>query len=293
MTDPRRVTILGASSRLGRPLIRFLQQRDWRIVAAARSIGKLDEAWRQNARRFDLAEPESLRTVLADAGMVVSCLEVQHAPQILAALPPEHADRLVLIGSTRMFTRFPDALAERLRAGAEAFTQSGKPGVLLLPTMIYGAEDDLNVRRIADYIRRFGVVPLPAGGRSLVQPIHVQDVAACIEAALLRPEALGPPIAIAGPQPLPYREMARAIGAAIGRRPLILPVPQALLLLLAGLTRLLPFLPEIRRDEVMRLSEDKAFSIDAMRQRLGVAPMGLEKGLALTFRSSLPARMPA
>ena len=37
--------------------------------------------------------------------------------------------------------------------------------------MIYGAEGEDNVRRLAALLRRLPVVPLPEGGRALVQPI--------------------------------------------------------------------------------------------------------------------------
>ncbi len=280
---PRRVTVLGASSRLGRPLLRHLQSNGWQVIAAARSPHKLDVAWEAEARPFRLEEPASLQAALADAEAVVSCLEVQHAPQILSALPPGHAGRLVMIGSTRMFTRFPDALAARLRGGADAFLHSGKPGILLLPTMIYGAEDDLNTRRIAAFIRRFGIIPLPAGGRSLIQPVHVADVCASIEAALLHTEISSASIVAAGPQAMRYRDFVRAIGAAIDRRPLVLPLPLSLLLLLAALTRLLPFLPSVQRDEILRLCEDKAFPTEAMCEQLGVVPMPLAEGLRRSF----------
>ena len=55
---------------------------------------------------------------------------------------------------------------------------------MLHPTMIYGAEGEDNVRRLEALMRRLPNVPLPAGGRSLVQPIHQSDVTRAILAAL-------------------------------------------------------------------------------------------------------------
>jgi hypothetical protein len=52
---------------------------------------------------------------------------------------------------------------------------------------------------------------------------------------------------------------------------------------LAWCTRLLPGLPSIGADEIRRLTEDKAFDIAPMRDILGVMPIPLEQGLALTF----------
>ena len=88
---------------------------------------------------------------------------------------------------------------------------------------------------------------------------------------------------IAGPAPLPYADFVRAVAAAAGvSRPRIVPVPAAVLLALAPLTRL-PGLPRILPAEIRRLLEDKAFGIEAMRSRLGLDPIPLAAGLSLTF----------
>lgn len=187
------------------------------------------------------------------------------------------------MGSTRVFSNLPDPNIAQLQASIAALADSDIPGVMLHPTLIYGAEDENSLKRIAVYIRRLGVIPLPDGGKVMLQPIHVEDVAACIDAALQRDEAVGEPIVIAGPDRISYRELVLAIGSAIGRQPLILPVPGMLLEVAALLTSALPFLPRIRRDEVRRLTEDKTFPIDDMIRRLAVTPMPLAEGLRRTF----------
>ncbi|MBV9750278.1 MAG: hypothetical protein JO157_15845 [Acetobacteraceae bacterium] len=59
-------------------------------------------------------------------------------------------------------------------------------------------------------------------------------------------------------------------------------MPVLPLRVLAPLTRL-PGLPRVREAELRRLTEDKAFDIAAMRERLGVEPIPLETGLAALF----------
>jgi hypothetical protein len=44
-----------------------------------------------------------------------------------------------------------------------------------------------------------------------------------------------------------------------------------------------PRLPRIGGDEIRRLMEDKAFDTAPMRTLLGIEPIRLEQGLALTF----------
>ena len=105
---------------------------------------------------------------------------MQHA--VLAAAPPDA--RFVFLGSTRKFTSWPDAHGNGVLAGEAAFLASGRPGVMLHPTMIYGAQGEDNVQRLAALLRRLPFVPLPGGGTALVQPIHQDDVTRAIRAAL-------------------------------------------------------------------------------------------------------------
>jgi nucleoside-diphosphate-sugar epimerase len=213
---------------------------------------------------------------------VVSCAHARHAAALIAAAP--EAAVLVMLGSTRKFTRWPDAHGNGVLAGEAALRESGRSGVMLHPTMIYGAQGEDNVQRVAALLRRLPVMPLPGGGRFLVQPIHQSDVTRCIRAALERRWDGPDSVVIAGPEPVRYAEFVRAIAWAAGlRSPFILPFPAAPLIMAARLTRHVAALPTVQPEEIRRLVEDKAFDIAPMRAILAVDPIPLTKGLALTF----------
>ncbi len=277
------VHVIGASGRSGVSLCRALRVDGAAVVPVVRNAAK----WRDvgtgvAARVADLADAAALRKALGDATLVASCAHARHTAAIIAAAPD--TARLVLLGSTRRFTRWPDDHGNGVLAGEAALLGAGRSGVMLHPTMIYGAEGEDNVQRLAAMLRRLPLVPLPGGGRSLVQPIHQDDVTRCVRAALgvawQRPHAM----VIAGPTPLPYADFVRAVAAAAGLRPpRVVPVPSWALRAAAPLTAL-PGLPRIRGDEIRRLLEDKGFAIAEMITTLGVQPIPLAEGLARTFR---------
>lgn len=276
-----RVAVIGAGSPLGRRLVTRLASRGVEVIATARSAESL-AGLPATARAVGVADQGALVAALADASRVVVCAHARFAPTVLAALP-DRLERIVLTGSARRFTRFPDAAAAQVIAAEAALARSGRPGVVIHPTMICGAGMENNVQRVAAYVRRFGVVPLPEGGRRLVQPIDIDDVAACLEAALYRQEAPGEPITVAGPAAVTYRDFVRAIARTIGRQVRILPLPASLLMAAAVATRVVPGVPRIAVGEVRRLSEDKAFDIAAMRRRLAVEPRDLDATLRRTL----------
>ncbi|MGI4801153.1 MAG: SDR family oxidoreductase [Janthinobacterium lividum] len=275
------VHVIGASGRSGTALARSLLADGIAVVPVVRNAARWAETGLPGEPQLADLTGGCLADALAGATRIVSCAHARHLPAIMAAAPPEA--RLIALGSTRKFTRWPDAHGDGVIAGERALLASGRPGAILHPTMIYGAAGEDNVQRLAALLARLPAIPLPGGGHALVQPIHQSDVTRAIRAALdvawTGPETL----VIAGPAPLPYADFVRAIAAAAGlSSPRIVPVPAALLLALAPLTRL-PGVPRIRSAEIRRLLEDKAFGIEAMRSRLGLDPIPLAVGLSLTF----------
>ena len=278
----RGIHVIGASGRSGSALCRAILQSGGKIQPVVRSAARWAATDLPGAPLLaDLTAPTALRAALAHATHIVSCAHARHAAAILRDAPA--GAQFVFLGSTRKFTRWPDAHGDGVLAGEAAFLASGRPGVMLHPTMIYGAQGEDNVRRLAALLRRAPVVPLPNGGAALVQPIHQDDLTACILAALARiwdgPHAL----VVAGPEKLAYADFVRAIALAAGLQPpRILKLPVWPLLAASILTRL-PGLPTIRAAEIRRLLEDKAFDIGPMHAMLGIMPRPLAAGLQATF----------
>ena len=279
-----RVHLIGASGRSGAALARALGQRDTAVVPVVRDPSR----WAATGiaaepRIADLRDEAALRTALAGATRIASTAHARYVPAILAAAP-DTVRRFVFLGSTRKFTRWPDAHGRGVLAGEAALLASGRPGIMLHPTMIYGAEGENNVRRLAALLRRLPMVPLPDRGRALVQPVHQDDVTRAVIAALGLPAAPPESLVLPGPTALSYADFVRAVAAAAGGPPpRIVSVPVRALLLAVPALRLLPGLPPIGRDEVRRLCENKNFDPAPLRHRLGVHQTELRDGLALTF----------
>lgn len=278
------VHVIGASGRSGAALCRSLAADGIDFVPVVRNAGR----WRAvglgvEPLVVDLKNLRALRRTLAGAEVIASCAHARFAGQIIEAAP-DHVHHFVFLGSTRKFTRWPDAHALGVLEGESAFRKSSRVGVMLHPTMIYGAAGEDNVQRVARLLRRLPVVPLPGGGQSLVRPIYQEDVTRAVRAALAlrwyRPESM----VIAGPDKVTYADFVRAVAAAAGLpAPRILPFPAGLLRAAAPLTAVLPGVPRVRAAEIRRLMEHKSYGIEAMRRQLGIDPVGLTEGLARTF----------
>ena len=279
------IAVIGAAGRSGAALCRALAEAGRDYIAVVRNA----EKWRAlglpgEMRVAALEDAPALHAALAGATRVVSCAHARYAAAIIVAAPLDAS--FVFMGSTRRFSRWPDFHGDGVRAGEAALLGSGRQGVILHPTMIYGAQGEDNVQRLAALVRKLPIAPLPGGGRALVQPIHQSDVSRSLFAAVTRDWPETRAIVIAGPEPVAYRDFLAAVARAAGVRvPPVVSVPGWLLRALAPLTQVLPRLPRIGADEVRRLLEDKDFDIGPMRAELGVTPIPLTEGLALTFAS--------
>src|SRR3984957_13837396 len=207
MSEAGFVHVIGASGRSGAALATVLGAR---IVPVVRDAAKWTAlGFDVPPRSADLTDAAALAWALGDATSIVSCAHARHTARIIAAAPSEA--RLVLLGSTRKFTRWPDEHGNGVLAGEAVLLASGRRGVMLHPTMIYGAQGEDNVRRLATLLRRLPVVPLPGGGRALVQPIHQDDLTRCIRAALEIAWDGPHSVVVAGPIPVSYADFVCAV----------------------------------------------------------------------------------
>ena len=281
-----RIVVIGATGKTGRYLVRRLCDAGEQVVALSRDAARLAGVDARADRRIaDVTDASTVVPALAGADCVVSLAHAVLTEHVLGVLPPT-CRWVVLTGSVRRSTALPDPGADGVRKGEAAFRAwraRGGRGVMLHPSMIYGAPEDRNIGRLIRFLRRWPraipvVVPLPGGGRHTVQPVYFGDLVEAMFAAIHRRD-LPPDIEIVGPEPIPYYRLVQATAAAVGRRVFVLPVPLGILAAMAeGANRLglrLPF----NAAELRRGTEDKRFSPEPMRTLLGVPPRPFETGV--------------
>ncbi len=219
-----------------------------------------------------------------DGFVHVASLGFGHADLIVRALEEAHVRRSVFFSSTAVHTRLPAASRPVRLAAEERVRQLRGAWTILRPTMIYGDAGDRNLSRLIRFLARCPVVPLPAGGRGLVQPVHVDDLGRAAVDALECEGAARHEYNLPGAEAAPLKELIVHIGRLLERRLLILPLPLEPTALAAGLWHRLGLPPRVSAEQVRRLAEDKAFSFDDARHDWGYSPRGFRAGLAAEVR---------
>ena len=95
----------------------------------------------------------------------------------------------------------------------ELIRASGLRFTILKPGVIYGPGDDM-VTQLVKMIRFAPIFPVVGKGDSMLQPIHVRDVALAVVRALERDQAVGQTYEIVGPNRMTLRKVVHTVAEA-------------------------------------------------------------------------------
>jgi NADH dehydrogenase len=248
-----RVVVTGANGAVGRAIIRAAPSRQVEIVAAIRSERAASEVRSLGGAAsvvlVSYGEDASLVSAMADAAAVI------HLPGVLFERPGstyEDANvettrrmaraaaraavrKIVLVSAVGADARSSNRYW-RTKAEAEAIVRtSGIPFTVLRVPMLLGRGTEAAAalrRRLAH-----GAIPLLAGGRTVEQPLDVDDLAHGALRAGAVGVAAGQTLDLVGPVALTVREMVERAAATTGRRVRVVPVPARAARLIARMMR--------------------------------------------------------
>jgi uncharacterized protein YbjT (DUF2867 family) len=167
----------------------------------------------------------------------------------------------------------------RSRGEGEAAVQTAFPGaVIVRPAVIFGS-DDAFLTTILRLLRSMPAYPLFGNGRTRLQPVYVDDVAAAIAQILRQSQKPFSVYELAGPRIYSYEELLRTISRIAGLRPVLMRMPFAFWSALAGVAEMLPQPPLTRNQvELMQIHTTASERVPGFRA-LGISPRSLEDEL--------------
>jgi uncharacterized protein YbjT (DUF2867 family) len=295
-----RVTVFGGTGFVGRRVVRHLRDSDTRvrIVSRHRGLGEGDGIEQITA---DAHDELSVKTAVAGADGVVNAISlyveqgtdrfhsvhVETAAKIATAARQAGIRRFVHVSGIGANTASPSPYI-RSRGEGEAAVQTAFPGAVIVRPAVMFASDDAFLTTILRLLRSLPVYPIFGDGRTRLQPVYVDDVAAAIAQILRQSQKPYPVYELAGPRVYSYEELMRTIARIAGLRPALIRMPFAFWDALARVAEMLPRPPLSRNQvELMQIDTMASESLPGVRA-LGISPRSLEDELEAILKQNKP-----
>jgi len=290
---PRRILLLGGTGFVGRSVCERLVERDadTRITVATRRLS------RARAVQFlptvdpvqcDVHDDAQLTRLVAGHDAVIQLIAILHgsaddfqqvhvrlAQRLAAACAATGVKRVLQVSALGASADAPSHYL-RSKAEAEAVLRAAPLALSVLrPSVIFGAGDDfLNLFAALQSVAP--LMPL-AGADARFQPVWVEDVSEALMRCLAQTATIGQTYECAGPQVFTLAELVRLAGRLCGHERPLLPLPEWLGRLQAGLMELLPGVPLLSRDNLrsMRVPNVASAQLPGLRA-LGIEPAALQ-----------------
>ncbi|MDE3211053.1 MAG: NAD-dependent epimerase/dehydratase family protein [Pseudomonadota bacterium] len=275
------VLVIGGSSQIGRFLLPRLGASGEAILALSRQpqAPRAGVDWRHGALPGHMPEPLPALSAIISFGPLQPLADwldrsaLEGAPRVIATSSMSaESKRDSAVPAEREISR---QLREGEQALAAACARHGCAWTVLRPTLVYGAGLDRSLSPIARRAMRLRLFPLPLAN-GLRQPVHADDIAQAVLAALDCPAAAGKTLSIGGGERLPYRQMFARVRHSLSRSTVPLPLPAWLLRLGRGAV------PRLR-GPLSRLESDLVADNAELQRLLGVHPRPFQPDCSMWF----------
>lgn len=145
------------------------------------------------------------------------------------------------------------------------------------PSWVYGPEDN-SLNRFLGFARWLPFVPVVGNGRTRVNPVFVEDVAAHVEAAIARGPA-NRTFEIGGPEVLTMDEVIRTALRVAGKSGFLLHQPKPLMKAAASVLQFAPGPLRLTPDAVEFITQDAVADIGPLQEAFGLRLTPLEEAL--------------
>jgi uncharacterized protein YbjT (DUF2867 family) len=289
-------TVFGGTGFVGRRVVRHLRESGTRVRVVSRHRGPGDDDGIEQIAA-DAHDERSVRPAVAGADGVVNAISlyVEHGGDTFHSIHVETAAKIASTARQAGIRRFVHVSGIgantassspyiRSRGEGEAVVQTAFPGAVIVRPAAMFAPDDAFLTTILRLLRSLPAYPIFGDGRTRLQPVHVDDVAAAIAQILRQNQKPYPVYELAGSRVYSYEELLRTIARIAGLRPVLMRMPFAFWKALAGVAEMLPQPPLTRNQvELMKIDTTASERLPGFRA-LGISPRSLEDELEAMVR---------
>ncbi|MGA8696919.1 MAG: complex I NDUFA9 subunit family protein [Xanthobacteraceae bacterium] len=293
-------TVFGGTGFVGRRVVRHLRESGTRVRIVSRHRGQGEDDGIEQITA-DARDQHSVEAAVAGADGVVNAISlyVEHGSDTFHSVHMETAAKIARAARQAGISRFVHVSGIgantaspspyiRSRGEGEAAVQTAFPGAVIVRPAVMFAPDDAFLTTILRLLRSLPAYPIFGDGRTRLQPVYADDVAAAIAQILRQSQKPYPVYELGGPRVYSYEELLRTIARIAKLRPVLMRMPFAFWNALAGVAEMLPRPPLSRNQvELMQIDTTASESLPGFRA-LTISPRSLEDELEAILRQNKP-----
>jgi NADH dehydrogenase len=283
------ILITGATGFIGRALVRQLSATSTpmrALIRPSKQTPRLPKGVSVEVAVVSLADVRGLRAALRDVNVIfhfasaenqgargnLSATDIDGTRNLVEAASDAGVDRILYLShlGAASSSAYPAFKAKGL---AEEHIRKGKtPYTIFRSSLVYGPEDHFtnNLARLIRYSP--GVFPIPYGGRTVVQPVWVEDLVTCMLWSLENDEALNKVYDIGGSEFFTLQQIIETIMDATQRRRILTSMsPITLRALTVFLEGVIPNFP-ISSFWLDYFAVNRTCAVDSMPRVFGLMP---------------------
>ncbi len=283
------ILITGATGFIGRAVVRQLSSIGYplrTLIRPSPRTPKLPKGVPVEVAVVSLADVRGLRAALRDVDTIIHLAsaenqgsrgnllvaDIQGTENLVEAASDAGVDRIVYlshIGAARA-SGYP---AFKAKGIAEEHIRNGKvPYTILRSSLVYGAEDHFT-NNLARIIRASpGIFPITSGGRTVVQPIWVEDLVTCMLWSIQNNDTLNKVYELGGTEFFTLQQIVEAIMDATHSRRYLVPLsPLTLRAITVFLEGVIPNFP-ISSFWLDYFAVNRTCAIDSLPRVFGLMP---------------------
>lgn len=282
-----KVLVTGATGLTGHLFLHHLAQKypQYELTVLIRESSNLALIKNQNLQssyiKGDSSNLETWKAILVEDApeTIIHIASIRHVPMMLETLvESQQKSRLIVVGTTGVYSQY-NQYSSAYRAIENQLEKYSGPTCLLRPTMIYGSHLDKNLHKLIKFCDRYSFFPVFGTGQNLLQPVHADDLAQALLSVFLNPNIEGA-YDLSGGSVVTFNELIKLVGKLLDKPVRPLQLPYKFGLWSATLSeKILGQRSPVRREQILRLQEDKAYSHEAATRDFGYDPRSLEVGL--------------
>lgn len=236
-----------------------------------------------NVFEADLSDAHAIQPLFEkyDIKSIIHIANIKYSPLLLEIANKYKVNKVVLIHTTGVYSKYRSysSLYETIEKEILNNSYPNTNYIILRPTMIYGNHRDHNMHKLIKFLNMSPIFPIFGDGSSLMQPVHVQDLANATIAAFQSESIFNEDFDLSGGSVETYNSVLEIISIELKKKVRFVHVPINLAIFGAKISSKILPKPIVSVEQVERLQENKAYSNQKARDLLGYNPRTFKEGI--------------